>query len=883
MNIKIKITIYLLLLFIFCLIGEIQAAEGGDDSNLQKSVYQKVTTTQEQTREALKDLLKSGNSLEYKCVAFKFLLLFYKYILLLLKFISIFELENFQEYVIKFLGLSELLELETKTFQACNLVSKEKLNEILGFVFNNGNLNLLKEFEEESEKGFYPTLKFLIRNLQQVTGVLNLMVYYLMNIYVDEWDPVAELLITFISDFYRTVLAFLENFAAKLAKLSLEEIKEMSKKVDVTSPLFTFKFSDPEKETKDMKLMEATREKKLQVIKRLTESGAKSGEEMLAKSKFGITNTESLQLECMCLWSLLSFSFTMTNCSFFDSEYKYLLKEIEEMIKKLLKLVLNRGTELDLNPEKALSIKLQAYSQLNMDGLRDVNAMFRTYSSYATEAELIHDFEQMLSILLSIFKQVEKKFRKWERDPYVMSLSSLLKDFFKSRLEALEEFVSSLKRKQIRINIKYPSDDDEEQDKASESEKKHKKHKKKRGSKQTSEAVSEGKKKESKKAAWLKHLESREDTMGTLRATSPLSSMETMITKSEDKPVGTKSKRREERLHRLLQEEEKSKKREEVKKTILEQKSSNTSARRRKQEERKTKNENRREREERERLEEREKERERQERVEHANYMYTLLNSVQSIEGMFEEAEKSRGGLGAMISYVLAIITEDGEIQSDTNTVDGLTDKMSTLSVSTKDDTGDTASQRRLGSSRRRANEVPDSAPRRPTSEFFASRVGVTARGRESSPSGRGGSRRSRQDRIDGQTQVDQGLLTFDGFTTSDPSSSQSRDEAVLKSKFLSFFSSNDQNISGENLSSQVFQKYCTFSDPSFSSITEDSSTEDISAALEFCGLEIQRLHSIVGPTLLGKELLELKLVEKDLISAFIRMLLILQRRNKES
>lgn len=135
MNIKVKITFYLLLLFIFGFIGKIQAAEGGEGSDFEKNLYQKVTLTQQQTQEALSKLISFENEFELKCITNKFLLLFYKYILLLLRFISIFDLSEAQDSVFKFLGLSELLVLELKIFQFCSLIELHRLNEILSFVF----------------------------------------------------------------------------------------------------------------------------------------------------------------------------------------------------------------------------------------------------------------------------------------------------------------------------------------------------------------------------------------------------------------------------------------------------------------------------------------------------------------------------------------------------------------------------------------------------------------------------------------------------------------------------------------------------------------------------------------------------------------------------
>ncbi|KAL5370633.1 hypothetical protein CPHLJ_1g3850 [Cryptosporidium parvum] len=365
-----------------------------------------------------------------------------------------------------------------------------------------------------------------------------------------------------------------------------------------------------------------------------------------------------------------------------------------------------------------------------------------------------------------------------------------------------------------------------------------------------------------------------------------------------------KLNRKQEKLNKLLKEEQKSLQREEVKKTILEQKYSNLSTKKRKQDERKTKNKNRREREERERLEEREremeKEKKKRERIEHTNYMYTLLNSISSIEGLFAEAEKSRAGISGLISLVFQIISEEKVETEEASTEEGISSMFASLSVS---DTV-TSQQQASGLSRtgmelgaRPKTRVGGPKPRSSSSSSSSSRSRSSARRRSRS---RSRSRRSSKSRVrSSRSRVrssrsrgrsrsrdkssEARALTFDGFEVPDSIFSSTLQEDPNKSsKFLQYFQTVNELDSQD---SSVFeQKYLEYEQKliDLTVVTQNSLEDEILSALELCGSLIQTLHEVVIPLVHGKELMYLKLLERTFVKFFIKFLIFLQQKKDE-
>ncbi|KAH8581553.1 signal peptide protein [Cryptosporidium sp. chipmunk genotype I] len=892
MNLKAKIGLYLVLVLILAFIGQIQAAEGGNSSGDENgdSEVSKISRIRLEKWAALTTIASLENTYETRCVSSKFLLVFYKYMLFIFQFLSTFEIERLEMETNRFLGMMELLELEVKVFRSCLLIPFSKLRQMIEFVSETANLNLLNEIENSSKDSFIQFLKFVAQNSESILTTLNEMASYLMTLYVEISDKILEVLLSYISETYEKAVNFLKYFASELSKFDEERLKMLYTKKNLKKRLFRFKLTELNFEVERMRILQEMREKKLQIVKNLGETATKSSKIVAGKSKYEFSSSDELLLETVVLFTILMTDYCLRSCLFFDSSAALMVKALEEILEKFNKLVVMRGNELDLEEEKSVSTMLEAYSLVNMESLRKYNPIFRIFSTYAKDQELISDFESLLKILTISIKLLEKSLRKLERMAYVANLNNLIRELLREGLANLSRFVSELRTKQITFNVNYNTDNEDMEDKESES--KGKKKRRKHGKNKDSHSQGEGTpgevvKKKSKKLMWLEHLSARQADTAMPKVDSS-SEIDTKATKGEEKATKPKVSRKDEKLKKLLKEEEKSMRREEIKKAIQEQKCTNTSSRRRKQEDRKCKKEDRREREEREREEERnrerERERERQDRIQHSNYMYALLNSLESLEGMFMEAEKSQRGLGGLISFVFSIITGGDQSYEDTK---GLAKEFSSLSVSEENTARDTGSHSRVRGERRRANEVPGTGERQPTAKFFESRVGAPARStRRSSPSGDSGEGRSRH--YSGSTSnavEEQGTMSFDGLTVPYPSSLESVDDPSTESRFLKFFSSNgEDNVSEDSEDrKRVLSRYCLLSDIYFSNISENSTTEEINDSLESCGREIQRLHLDVASGLKGKELLEIKLIEKDLIKAFIRMLLILQQRSQKS
>lgn len=66
------------------------------------------------------------------------------------------------------------------------------------------------------------------------------------------------------------------------------------------------------------------------------------------------------------------------------------------------------------------------------------------------------------------------------------------------------------------------------------------------------------------------------------------------------------------------------------------------------------------------------------------------------------------------------------------------------------------------------------------------------------------------------------------------------------------------------------------------SHITANSTLEEIIPALELCEKELLRIHSEILPLLRGSDFHIVKLIEKDLISKYISMLILLNNKRNE-
>ncbi|KAF7455755.1 putative Secreted Protein (SKSR family) [Cryptosporidium felis] len=181
--------------------------------------------------------------------------------------------------------------------------------------------------------------------------------------------------------------------------------------------------------------------------------------------------------------------------------------------------------------------------------------------------------------------------------------------------------------------------------------------------------------------------------------------------------------------------------------------------------------------------------------------------------------------------------------------------------------------------SRRKADEAP-TKPSVPTAELFGSEAKFATRGRSKSRS-RSGSRTKSRSRSSSR-------MSREGRTRSRSKSKQrsgSTEQMETKSspplesgsKFLKFFSDKkvEKTTTATTPGLQFFQVY----ERDFSHVNENSETEEILTAIEECGTEIQRLYTEVCPVLTGPDFLAAKLIQKSLISDFIKLLLLLNSK----
>ncbi|TRY49676.1 putative Secreted Protein [Cryptosporidium tyzzeri] len=410
---------------------------------------------------------------------------------------------------------------------------------------------------------------------------------------------------------------------------------------------------------------------------------------------------------------------------------------------------------------------------------------------------------------------------------------------------------------------------------------------------------------------------SRSKSRSRSRSTSPGGHLKFNSSKS-------KSERKQEKLKKLLQEEVKSIQKEQIRQTKQIEKTRYESQKKRKQGERKTKNENKREKEEKEREEERERERlkekERQERIQHHNFMYSLLSSVESIEGLYRESEKSLDSLQGLISFVFSAMLED--IESEEKAEEDLASSMAAALISEQDH----ASSSQVGAES--ATKCEDSNfPIYPKGhagvsaadsedlslqmssniEISAKRSSRTEQKSESTRTNRSKSRsnsRSRSRRVSRSnsrtrsrrvsrsnsrprkqssstdTSPTKTEVSFDGFTVPYLSDFDSQNADDPNSRFIKFFSPSGSSNSGSTALSQSTLDNFGINIQEFSIISESSSIEEIQDSLEKCGNIIEKLHLDIAPSLKGTDFFEAKLLERELIKIFTHQLILLQKKN---
>ncbi|KAF7455754.1 putative Secreted Protein [Cryptosporidium felis] len=654
-------------------------------------------------------------------------------------------------------------------------------------------------------------------------------------------------------------------------------------------------------------------------IQSLSDSNIQLSEEELAKaeelyrkyvSRAGLTDEESLNLEITFLTSANMIGFGKNSLFLFNRDLhtsvtiqvKELIGEVEEYIA--------RGLTLTSFPADLLvSERIKIQELLRWDELRKLSFSLSAMRNSMNKDEVLVQMKKVYSFLLSLLKYLKSNTEKvrgsFALEHILSSIITVFEDLLKKALSEIKR-CSQLPEDDLTINSLKMYVQNKKEEIKREKEKKllrlelevKMEKKKKREERKKLELIKEKEKEERRKGReeekkiketekkskiktkkrqfpTVESSESIKSPTGDVRPRSRSRSLD-KTSASESKAISTtsrtKSERKKEKLKKLQEEEARSEAKAQISEVKREQKSLQSSEKKRKQEDRKKKKDEKREKEKREREEEREREREeekrRKEELELNNYLYSLLNSVSAVEGLFAESAKDQErGLGSLIDSVYSIILES----SKEDPVEGISSSLSGLSLSGGQDSGLTASS---GSSvgRRRADEVPSGAAGVPTHTLFGSGAQfATRRGRSRSRSrSKSGSRRTSKSKSKSRS-VSKQRSRSRSKSTEKPSG------GAGESRFMKFFKADTGTTKSGGLHGLEF---FGVEQKDFSHITSGSTREEIEAALESCGSEITRLHVDVAPLVSGEEYLYLKLIENSLISTFIKLLLFLRTKD---
>ncbi|KAJ1608777.1 putative secreted protein [Cryptosporidium canis] len=99
-----------------------------------------------------------------------------------------------------------------------------------------------------------------------------------------------------------------------------------------------------------------------------------------------------------------------------------------------------------------------------------------------------------------------------------------------------------------------------------------------------------------------------------------------------------------------------------------------------------------------------------------------------------------------------------------------------------------------------------------------------------------------------------------------------------VQSRFIPMFSKSKSSDSLQNF--DIFSFFSIHAQD-FSHINENSSLEEIENSVELCATEITRIHLEIIPLLSGYDLLTLKIFLKDMISQFIKLLILMNNKKK--
>ncbi|KAF7456992.1 putative Secreted Protein (SKSR family) [Cryptosporidium felis] len=608
------------------------------------------------------------------------------------------------------------------------------------------------------------------------------------------------------------------------------------------------------------------------------------------------------------------------------------LKSIRELKLKIEKLSATISLSLNISEEDAIQVKEKVYNQLGFSNHGSFNYMLLGMKETVGKEEIISCMKKIYLILLENVSLLKSKQDIASRCRYLKTTFTLsiemYERFLKQLMNSLKEYKSlgedkmkyekymntSEKRlEKIKVEKDTKVKREKEEKKRIQEEKEEKRKKEETERMLLKEQQEERKRQRELEKKNRRRTRSRreypqagdsEDRLkeSGIRERSKSRERETMVTPSSTSVLSasghsSRSKQKKEsKLEKLIKEESKSEMRARIQAVILQQKQTQISEKKRKQVERRNKKDDARNKEKKEREEEKEREREEERRkneeIAYNNFLYSLLSSVSSIEGLYDESGKDRNKeLGALISCIVEIVAED--IDGKEEDLETISNLIAGISISDGEAPGSShkADSSSASGGRRRAYEVPtEGGASVPTSQLFGSGAVFSTRGRSRSKSRAASRSRSRS--RSGSTS--RSTPSRSRKTSRSRSRSRSKSEQregsgseSLKSslephfkagnsKFAKFFSSSSEKAEKPDSSPFLGLRFFGVTIDDYPNINEDSSRDEVVSALENVGNEIQRLHLEVAPLLTGEDFFAVKQAERMLVRVLIRLLLIL-------
>ncbi|KAF7456995.1 putative Secreted Protein [Cryptosporidium felis] len=922
-NLGMRIKHLFLITLIFTRVFEVNGSENQNKNEENSSSYSK-----------LEKFISNSNEVGFLLESILKLLI--NYFLYILKAAVIFD-SSILDYEFVFLNsVNRLVNEPSNFFDRSETVNPNKAKLLFKYLMMTGimePINILTNTIEEDDVGFILKVGELSSEIvNAIEGIVKLMKFLVTSCS----EKTLELAVESILQNVESFITLVRRHSEDIRKSSKMEVKKLYRvKMEHFS---TVNFSIVPPNLSPTILVESTarypdNKELIMGYLKYTETGSTFlTQEQLSDatsyfkkyhSCLGLSDTEVFNIEMLASTAVSIIGVVWKSLLFFeDEEASYEL--IEKTKNEVHSEICERGTVLWVDFDTRLEVITKVRKELGFEEIQGSTLILLAFKSHLDKRVIVPKMKFIYRSLLNILMVLKSKLHEYLGSPYLSRILNTATSLYEiltkkcsiaiAKCEKLpDDVVVVTQVENISSRRKKMLEQKKKEDELRAKEKQIKKELKEKEKKEKEESVKERlqKMKEEKKSGKKKKqrifpevqskvdettgsgVEGRETMSGSRSRSRSKGRSEKTDTGQSSVTAPTaqsnkqKTNRKEEKLKKLQLQEEKSELKVRIQRIKQEQKSLQVSEKKRKQEDRKLKKTSEREREEEKRREEMEKkkteEKMKREKSVFENNLYALRNSIESVEGMFQESEKS-ANLGSLISAVFGIISES--VNSDYDDYEKLIESLSRITIEQGlQDTVSGHTQPVQTRVRRRADEVPtEGGASVPTSQLFESGAVFSTRGRSRSKSRAASRSRSRS--RSGSTS--RSTPSHSRKTSRSRSKSKSRPRAesseklgkTSESKFLPLF---EQKVEPKLTDKYSGLDFFQVREMDYSHLTDESDIKSISDAIRECGLEIQRLHLDVGPLLSGAEFLTLKLIQKSLISQFVRLLILLNNLNEKS